>query len=327
MNALNARAPAPKPLDLGRIRKIAATLRDLKPIDLQFEVIQAGNEAGNDATDGTVAFYGIAYSGGLIPRYGWHQDCAIDLDDVELPDAISFLRDHDPGKIVGQGKIWKETTPDGKSYLACSGRTSKATEHAQEVAALLLEKHPLQMSVGMSAGADYLERPEVRRINGRDLFVYTIFRNAMIREASVVACGADNTTTVYALSAQNPTRPPMELSQEQYEALQADLAAARQRADDAEAQLKQLRQEKRKAELTAIFQAAGQNLTDEMATAYMDLTDAQFDAITAQLKAWKPATPGTPRLPENLSHPQGTDGREQRPDSPLVTDMKRRHNR
>lgn len=51
---------------------------------------------------GPVRLRGMAYSGGLIPQYGWHGDAVIDLASVNLPNQIFALVDHETNKRAGK---------------------------------------------------------------------------------------------------------------------------------------------------------------------------------------------------------------------------------
>ena len=41
-------------------------------------------------------FSGIAYSGGVVPNYGWYGASAIDMGSVSIPDQMFSLVNHDP---------------------------------------------------------------------------------------------------------------------------------------------------------------------------------------------------------------------------------------
>lgn len=102
-----------------------------------------------------LSFDGIAYSGGVIPQYGWMGDVAIDLSDMKNADGdtLPVLVDHDGRieRIAGQGSIFRATSEDGTLQLRIAGGVTDLTPAGQQIAALLKAGYPLQMSVGMSA--------------------------------------------------------------------------------------------------------------------------------------------------------------------------------
>jgi hypothetical protein len=97
-----------------------------------------------------VRFTGVAYSGGVIPSYGWLGDVAIDLATLQNPDAqnIPVLIDHSAEieNIAGKGNLSRQG-----HALHITGELTQATEAGRQVAALMLEGYPLQLSVGMQA--------------------------------------------------------------------------------------------------------------------------------------------------------------------------------
>jgi hypothetical protein len=58
------------------------------------------NSAGGDGTK----ISGVAYSGGMLPSYGWLGDCAIDLSSITVPDSVPLLVDHEAevGSVAGR---------------------------------------------------------------------------------------------------------------------------------------------------------------------------------------------------------------------------------
>ena len=119
-------------------------------------------------------FEGVAYSGGVIPGYGWHGDAAIDLSTMELPQGQVFaLVDHDPGKRAG-----KLSARLVGNQVLVSGEFFTASDAGKEVAALFAEGAPWQMSVGIQGKVENGDRRSIE-LNGRALSVDTIFRNAV----------------------------------------------------------------------------------------------------------------------------------------------------
>ena len=53
-------------------------------------------------------FSGIAYSGGVVPNYGWYGDSAIDIGSLSIPDQMFALVNHDPDQRAGHCRVWIE---------------------------------------------------------------------------------------------------------------------------------------------------------------------------------------------------------------------------
>lgn len=228
-------------------------------------------------------FSGVAYSGGVIPHYGWMGDVAIDLASLRNAqgEALPILVDHDQriDAIAGRGRIFKATDAEGLPFLAVEGEISQATEAGRKVAALFAEGHPVQLSVGMHANVRELTEPVT--VNGRSLKVAALFENAVVREVSFVAVGADPNTEAHAFAAAAPTprkeNAPMSDDKPTVEALQARIA-------ELEAQIEAARIERRRADLAAVFEAVGRDVPQD-AQPYLDMSDAAFAAFAADLKA------------------------------------------
>lgn len=227
-------------------------------------------------------FSGVAYSGGVIPHYGWMGDVAIDLATLQNAqgEQLPILVDHDQriDAIAGRGRIFKATDAEGLPFLAVEGEISQATEAGRKVAALFAEGHPVQLSVGMHANVREVSEPV--SVNGRSMKVAALFENAVVREVSFVAVGADPDTQAHAFAAS--AKPPKETSpmsdnKPTVEALQARIA-------ELEAQIEAARIERRKADLAAVFEAVGRDVPQDVQP-YLDMSDAAFAAFAADLKA------------------------------------------
>ncbi|MCX8016472.1 MAG: hypothetical protein N2690_01020 [Rhodocyclaceae bacterium] len=236
------------------------------------------------APEGGLRFTGIAYSGGVVPAYGWMGNIAIDLASLQNPDGdeIPVLENHDGRvqSIAGLGVINRFVDQAGITSLRIDGTLTAATEAGQRIARLLTEGFPLQLSVGINANLRETAQPI--QINGQTLAVDAVFENALIRECSFVAVGADPETTVARLSYIPPTGdPPMQRSTEDA-ALIAELEG---KVAALEKQLAGLRNEKRIAELSALFDGIGRDLPEGDALApYLGMDDAAFAVFAADLK-------------------------------------------
>jgi phage head maturation protease len=242
-----------------------------KPISLTF--------AATPVDGAPSRFSGVAYSGGVIPNYGWFGDVAIDLDTLQNAqgDDLPILVDHDQtiDGIAGKGRIFKATGPDGLPLLSVEGELLPATDAGQKVAALFAAGFPVQLSVGMQANVREVSEPTT--VNGRAMDVSAIFEDATVREVSFVPIGADPNTQAQAFSAAAPATPKEKPDMNEVEALKARIA-------ELEAQIEAARVERRRADLSALFEAVGRDVPKDDKP-YLEMSDAAFAAFAADLKA------------------------------------------
>jgi len=236
-------------------------------------------------------FSGIAYSGGVVPDY-WNNgiffgDCAIDMASVKIPDRMFALINHDDDERAGHCKVWIEG-----DAIRVAGNFSKATEAGRSVAAEFAEGAPWKLSVGFNANVETNDPPRSIDINGRSLIVNSIFRNARILEVSFVPSDADPNTSVSAFSASPTIKQEPSMSDDlkaQVENLTAQLAAEKTRADTAESALADSRKTARLSAVKALFSALDREYDDAKAAPYLEMSDAVFAAVSADLQAAKPA--------------------------------------
>ena len=80
--------------------------------------------AAGARADEPLRFEGVAYSGGVVPAFGWHGDVVIDLSGLKNADGeeLPVLVDHQASveAIAGKGRIWRFRQPDGTTSL-CNG--------------------------------------------------------------------------------------------------------------------------------------------------------------------------------------------------------------
>jgi hypothetical protein len=242
-----------------------------KPISLTF--------AATPVAGAPRRFSGVAYSGGVIPNYGWLGDVAIDLDSLknDQGEELPILVDHDQSinGIAGKGRIFKATGADGLPFLSVEGELSQATDAGTKVAALFAEGFPVQLSVGMQANVREVSEPTT--VNGRAMDVSAIFEDATVREVSFVPVGADPNTQAQAFSAAASATSKEKRNMEEVDALKARIA-------ELEAQIEAARVERRRADLSALFEAVGRDMPADDKP-YIEMSDAAFAAFAADLKA------------------------------------------
>ena len=261
--------------------------------DLGFTFAPKLKKPEDGEADGPVRFTAVAYSGGQVPNYGWLGDIAIDLATLKNPAGqVPVLADHanKVGSIAGHGVLSVQTGPTGERYLQLDGQLSQATDSAKQIAALIEEGFPIQLSVHLS-GATLRETEGEINVNGRTVKCEHVFENATVREVSFIPVGADaNTGASAAFSAtqSTPTKPqegkPMARSQEdqaEFDALKAQNAALA-------AQVAEAQKGARVAALSALFSELGRDMpAEDKRGPYLEMSEAAFSVFSADLRATK----------------------------------------
>lgn len=266
--------------------------------------------AADAAADAPITFAGVAYGGGLIPNYGWLGDVAIDLGTLRNSGAqVPALIDHEArvDSIAGRCTLELRTAPDGAQSLHVSGSLTRATPAGQRMAALLAERYPIQMSLGMNARLREVSPEDgPQRLNGRSLPVAHVFEHATIREVSFVPTGADSSTSAEQASFASaegddsafsfcatpqpqfstptppkqgqPTGATMARSQEDQALLDQQAATIAK----LEADIKAAQQVGRRAAFGALCTELGRELpADDKLAPYLEMSEAAFAAYAA----------------------------------------------
>jgi hypothetical protein len=210
----------------------------------------------------------LAYSGGVMSVAGWGS-VAIDLAGLDIPATVPILADHEAALdgIVGQG-----SAKVAKGSLQVDGKLTGATEAAKTIVQLAKDGFTFQASVGVEPSASkYISAGESVQVNGQTLTApegqgFTLIEARKLREVSITALGADDTTAV-SIAAKQPKGT---------ETMPTDLETARRRAADEERRLDRIRA------VASRFAEVG---TVEIDGREVPLADAKAEAITA---GWDP---------------------------------------
>lgn len=269
------------------------------PVTLAFNAHSVTLRAADTAAPvQPVRFAGIAYSGGVIPAYGWAGDVAIDLGSLQNADGaeIPVLVDHSAtvDGIAGKGRIRKGTSPAGVTELHIEGELTPSTEAGQRIARLLAEGFPLQLSIGMSANLRELKEPIT--VNGHSLKVSAVFENPHIRETSFVPTGADPATSVasFSFAQKPPVHPTTSATPSQEPTPMTRTPEDQALIDGLQTQLAQLQaqvaasaQSQREAQFAALCRDIGREVipSGDGLQPYLDMTEATFAAYCADMRA------------------------------------------
>jgi hypothetical protein len=264
-------------------------------------------------------FEGVPYSGDAIVGHAYWDKVIFDLSSTRASQSLSALFNHDPTVIVGRTdsvNIGSDIRVAGVIYGDDDGKRITGKPG-----------HPWEMSVYIRPGrVDEVAAGQSVEVNGR---TFTgpghIFRNAVIREVSFCALGADSNTraTVFGhgdsvalefneggktTMPENTPNPELEQLRAQVATLTAENASLKERAKAA-----------RTSAVKALFTDLGRDYTEEAAKPYVEMDETAFAAVSADLRASKKAAPS------HLFNEQATgNGQQADAGSMLVADAKRR---
>lgn len=275
---------------------------------------------------------GIAYSGGVIPNYGWCGDMAIDLSTLQVDkDQIFILLNHEYGQPVGTA-----TLSVVNNQLIFEGELFNSTEHGKLVASTMAEGAQWKASVGVNAKRRYYDEKTEIVLNGQTMEVDTVLEQGRILELSFVPSGADpgafaakmhsrfsnEQTQEELMSATPPAKPAAPAAPATTAAAPAQDNAAVTELQTQMTQLLAANQalllDNRKTKLTV----AGVALSAEQEAVLGKMDQPSFDLMLATLSASKPNGKAAPKddktvgadgkpklqsLPANLTGHQATD--------------------
>lgn len=277
-------------------------------------------EAQADVVDARArGFSGVAYSGGVVPNYGWAGDMAIDLASMTAPTEVAILRNHDPNQIVGRARV----ACDGTQLLLTDGVFSEVTAAGREVAGLMAEGQPWALSVGLNGRVQFFEPKRKVSCNGRDIEVDCMLERTRLLEVSFVPAGADPNAYAAQMSARMGLTPPVsgdsampEVNplQARVTELEAQVATLTEQLttvtgerDGARTELAAAATTRRTDQVVALF-GADAELTDVQRAAYLAMTDEQFAVVEAALRAARGTQADPALFSQQAAHGRNHEG-------------------
>ena len=210
---------------------------------------------------------GTAYAGGRVDGhwYWGRPGVVFDLDGIEIDKPTALLEEH-----FGSSRIGVVQTVDTNEIVQDSD-----------------DGFPFQMSMMIDPGSiEEVSQGKTVTVNGQSFEgPITIFRQNRIREFTICSTGADRNTSIKAFSGKanpNPTREDTDVT-ELEKAQQAKEQAERER-DEALAELKQFKAQKRADEITALETELKTQFSAEDKTAYTNMDDSVFSFTAKQLR-------------------------------------------
>lgn len=228
-------------------------------------------------------FKGTAYAGGRVDGhwYWGRSGVVFDLDGIEIDKPTALLEEH-----FGSSRIGVVQTVDTDGKIDVSG-DFLTNAKAQEIVQDSDDGFPFQMSMMIDPGSiEEVSQGKTVIVNGQSFEgPITIFRQNRIREFTICSTGADRNTSIKAFSGKanpNPTKEDTDVT-ELEKAQQAKEQAERER-DDALAELKQFKAQKRADEITALETELKTQFSAEDKTAYTNMDDSVFTFAAKQLR-------------------------------------------
>lgn len=273
---------------------------------------QLGQLNVNQAEEGKNkrTFSGVAYSGEVITDH-WYWDRVIfDLDSMQLKGRIPALLEHRSSQRAGAINTHSINHQTG---LTVSGDLM-SNEFGTQVAQDSDDGFPWQMSVRIEPSSiEEIKADASVMVNGKvHQGPITVFRGGRIREVSFCALGADDNTNAVAASHSPKSKT---FNQEETDVTELEQAKAAQKQaekerDDALADLKKFKADKREEDIKALETTLNKQFSAEEKTSYTNMDDASFAFMSQQLKQFsgqQPAPPAgqqqqTTTVPPHLSH-------------------------
>lgn len=278
---------------------------------------EGDSPAGLPDTSRPRSFTGLAYSGDVIPGHWAWGALVIDLASLALPTPCPCLLNHEREDPVGVC-----TLAVSDNALLASGRLLDYGQGA-DVAMAADQGFPWQLSIHAEPGVvEEIQAGTAVTVNGRDFSgPLTVFRQTRIRELSFTPTGYDYRTSAQVLS--QPATAPGPVTRisstpgdrhmsspspddlvAQVAALSAQVADLTARAENAEAALSASKTAAREQALLSLFADLGRPVPEASKPHYLSLSDEAFVALSADLKAAKPAAPAPLFTEQALGAPE-----------------------
>lgn len=274
---------------------------------------QLGQLNVNQAEEGKKkrTFSGVAYSGEVITDHWYWDRIVFDLDSMQLKGRIPALLEHRSSQRAGAINTHSINHQTG---LTVSGDLM-SNEFGTQVAQDSDDGFPWQMSVRIEPSSiEEIKADASVMVNGKvHQGPITVFRGGRIREVSFCALGADDNTNAVAASHSPKSKT---FNQEETDVTELEQAKAAQNQaekerDDALADLKKFKADKREEDIKALETTLNKQFSAEEKTSYTNMDDASFSFMSQQLKQFsgqQPAPPAgqqqqqTTTVPPHLSH-------------------------
>ncbi|WP_426976975.1 hypothetical protein ACNFX6_10780 [Acinetobacter johnsonii] len=251
-------------------------------------------------------FSGTAYSGEVITDHWYWDRIIFDLDSMQLKGRIPALLEHRSSQRAGAINTHSISHQTG---LTVSGDLM-SNEFGTQVAQDSDDGFPWQMSVRIDPSAiEEIQAGSSVSVNGKShQGPITVFRGGRIREVSFCALGADdNTNAVAASHSPKQFNQPEDTDVTELEKAQAAQKQAEKERDDALADLKKFKADKREEDIKVLETALNKQFSAEEKTSYTNMDDTSFAFMSQQLTQFSagsqpPAGQQQQQVPSHLAH-------------------------
>ena len=271
----------------------------------QFTAVNVPISVNEDGEKKRRTFDAEVYSGGRIDNhYYWGRSgVVIDLQGLQLKSKIGLVEEHFGGKRVGVATSYDVSTKfRAKGHFLSN---PKAKEIVQDID----EEYPFQMS--WWADPESIEEigpGKTIEVNGQTFTgPVHIFRNVRVHEITICGVGADTQTTIEAFSGKPQTQPE-DTDVTELEKAQAAQKQAEQERDDALADLKKFKADKREEDIKALETSLNKQFSAEEKTSYTNMDDTSFAFMSQQLTQFSAGTQPPAgqqqqqQIPSHLTH-------------------------
>lgn len=253
----------------------------------------------------------------------------VDLATLTIEPSVPVLADHDPAKVIG---VFSSIANSGQNLTADGVLFVEEDEQAETIYKKAKRGMKWQTSIGVFDYAfEEVPSGQTFQINGQTAQgPATVLRNGYLREGSIVALGADKTTSAtffHQRASSAPISPkegaPMP-TQIEFDELKTELAAIKALLAEKDAALLAATTAQRTVEVKELFTAIGRDFDADKAAPYVALSAESFAAIAADLKAHAKATAPAAALPAHFSASAfSAQGATQAPaENPLIAAMR-----
>ena len=254
---------------------------DKKPNQYCFQLGQLSVDAEQEGKKKRT-FSGIAYSGEVITDHWYWDRIIFDLDSMSIKGRIPALLDHSSRQRAG---AINTHSINHQSGLTVSGDLM-TNEFGTQVAQDSDDGFPWQMSVRIDPSAiEEIQAGASVTVNGKvHQGPITVFRGGRIREVSFCALGADdNTNAVAASHTPKNFNQPEDTDVTELEKAQAAQKQAETERDNALADIKKFKADKREEDIKALEVTLKKQFSAEEKTSYTNMDDSSFVFMSQQL--------------------------------------------
>ena len=228
-------------------------------------------------------FKGTAYAGGRVDgHWFWGRSGVVfDLEGIEIQTPTPLLGEHFSTSRIGV--VNQVSTSNGIHVEGIFLSNPEAQQFTQDSD----DGFPFQMSMFIDPGSiEEVLQGQTVQVNGQSFTgPVAVFRNNRIREFTICSTGADRNTSIKAFSGKpNLNQPKEDTDVTELEQAKEALKKAETERDNAQAELKQFKAQKRAEDIAALEAELKTQFSADDKTAYTNMDDSVFAFTAKQLR-------------------------------------------